>query len=379
MFDPSSTPNPTSEPRKSEKSRLAFFFVSGTLVVLLILSLHNGIILTTHDVSSSRRTAEIARVETTSTAESLPSVYFTKVPKTGGTTISLILQRYAHEHNFSVALPPHPRWGKATCTRYPKSNSRAFTKLLATGSSPPRVFASQACAHSDYSKRYSLKIGIIREPFDRLRSSYAYAVERCRRSDPLLEASTKRHACQHTFEANALYKCGNYKGSCSIQAMYLGGSLEKHDLVMVTELFDESLVLLHILYGIPFDALHYVVANRNDLDHPDGSSSSLLDDEYADGLEHVPPQRRRRLSKRRLELTSKAQSVVSNGLSLDYALYRSARQRLLRRIAKLPRSARFQEKLAELRRRNAVATEACGSITRTCALSSRFVRNRRSR
>jgi hypothetical protein len=275
---------------------------------------------------------------------------FIKTPKVGGTTLAVTLQRAALLLNQSIAVPV-PRMDRLTCGVLNDDAQRVWGQMLHRNPGGLEVFASQVCFHPFMrslgwrDKQKPVLLGLVRDPWARWLSAWRYLEKRCAEEDPEMPPDIQRLCTSRLprgFERYSLDACAQSLGTstvCSVQHAWLSpdrgmGALavvKLYDLILVTEAFDESLVVLHYDHGVPLAALPYLVSNQ------DKSAP----------MPHFSSEAKRR--------------ILERGLSNDVSLYNNAKARLLKRVEELNASTQgqFGLVLARLTRAHALAQQQC--------------------
>ena len=225
------------------------------------------------------------------------NILFIKIPKVGGTTIAVILQRYAKQNGLVMARADPKTGTISTCNGLSSpSNARAWNDLRRRTSPSTMKFdvmAVHGCFQpslmvNDRSAwnrpKRLLALTLLREPWSRFYSYYRF-VERCCMLPTPLEWCRRDCGWAKTLDKFVDRHCSREHPDCSQMHYYLtGGShltsasqpnmkaltraeaekiLAPFSLVMTTAKFSESLVLLHLDYGIPLETLVQIDANKN--------------------------------------------------------------------------------------------------------------------
>jgi hypothetical protein len=294
---------------------------------------------------------------------------FIKTPKVGGTTLAVTLQRTALYFNMSVAVPT-PRMDRETCGHAHEDAVKVWTRMLRKNPAGLQVFASQVCMHPFMLRngwrdnKPPILLGLVRDPWSRWVSAWRYLEKRCEENDQVMPHDIQvlcTTRLSRGFERYTQDICEEISGSnpqCSVQHAWLAPEhytapavlLKTYDLILVIEEFDLSLAVLHFDYGVPLSALPYIVANQ-DKSVP---------------VPHISA-----------DVKAKA---LARGLSIDAALYRLAKQRLMQRADDLNRTTagKFHDVVATLKRANAKAQVECTTPDslheNDCIVTSRLVK-----
>jgi len=193
-----------------------------------------------------------------------------------------------------------------------------------------------------------LKITMFREPWSRVVSFYRFVAKCCEASPPLewcaLQCSWAKtpdrfmqHNCLTSQNCNQLYYY--IKAQYPDDALVLSRAdadalLADFDFIVVLEMLEESLVLLHLQYGIPFALLPHINANANSGKTP--------------------------------RISEKTRSASLARMQPDVALYDAAADRLRQNIAALPDRKLFEDKLAKLRALQLQVSQACADRWGNC-------------
>ncbi|KAH9254252.1 hypothetical protein BASA81_007853 [Batrachochytrium salamandrivorans] len=271
------------------------------------------------------------------------NIMFTKIPKTGSTTLFEVLNRVAeHSPGWRMAVPSNNASKVNTCTTLP-IGKQAWSQMVRDNGGRIDMFASHACYRKSYmaharswsQKKPPVAITMMRHPLSHFVSKFRFAKVCCidqREWDWCQAFCTD--AGPYTVERYVDYACGN--GMCNEQKRYMGeGStktiIDSFFLVLILERFDESLALLGVKLGLPTRALPYLQENANTL-----VPKPVISDEYREELE-------------------------SKHMEYDVALYRVATQRLDSMLAELTTQEReeYDEVLHTLRFANQRAANKC--------------------
>ena len=272
------------------------------------------------------------------------NVFFVKVPKTGGTTLAVMLQRYARLTKQKVAVP-YLRPLINTCAREPLAKLANWQQFTHFQKDKLQVVASHVCMHqatlypaSQWRNNHvPLLITMMRDPWHTIVSEYRYVKKCCHKPD--YRSSWCARDCPHlaTFEEFVEHFCSF--ASCSTQIHFVAGDfqgrgqdrvLSRYDFVFLLERFEEGLALLATVFGFPFEVLPFVVSN------PNTAVAAPV-------------------------ISAATEARVRKMLGGDYALYREANRRFDATIASLSPDKRreFDETLARLRRVNAQVAKDC--------------------
>ena len=213
-------------------------------------------------------------------------ILFVKTPKVGGTSLALILERYAHAMNLTM-VEPLKHMAEKTCYRISEEMANEYWRRMFVkhNTGPFQVFLSQACYKPFmrqpkwwYGETRPFVLGLMRDPWERWVSAYRYTQARCQSHDPTLKVEG---LCGRGFEDYTKHLCSSVRLTCSAQFEYMHGRimqdslrklqpssanniLNQFDFVLILERFEESLIVLHKVYGFPFRVLPSLVANKDD-------------------------------------------------------------------------------------------------------------------
>ncbi|XP_048850641.1 galactose-3-O-sulfotransferase 3-like isoform X2 [Brienomyrus brachyistius] len=203
------------------------------------------------------------------------SIAFLKTHKTASSTMQNILFRFAEHHNLTVALPQSP------CShqfRYPSSFSSRFVHPYTL---PARIITNHMrFNHSEVQRimpNDTIYITILREPASMFESLFSYYNQYCpsfkRVPDGSLETFLKdpwryyNPAETYSMFAHNLltYDLGGDNNHRTSDKAYMKGFIAKIEsifsLVMISEYFDESLVLLRHLLSWELEDVLYIKQN----------------------------------------------------------------------------------------------------------------------
>jgi hypothetical protein len=286
------------------------------------------------------------------------NVYFLKIPKVGGTTLAVLFQNYARQFNLQLASPGPTRTVqtcqgrdgalKAWTEVKQRSPTGKFDIFISHGCFKPFMMASKQPEAWNRPDR-QLKLTMFREPWSRVVSFYRYVAKCCEQNPPLewcaLQCSWAKtperflqHNCVDLQNCNQLYyylRAQYPDDDLVLSRADAEKLLNDFDLIVVLEMLDESLVLLHMEYGIPFDMLPHINANANT-----GGKTPRISD--------------------------KARTNALNRMQPDVILYDVAAERLRSKIANLKNKDVFEEKLAKLRAIQAQVKQQCADRWGQC-------------
>ncbi|KAH9254253.1 hypothetical protein BASA81_007854 [Batrachochytrium salamandrivorans] len=278
-----------------------------------------------------------APIASPTTAAVHPNLLFTKIPKTGSTTMFQLLSRARRQYypEWKLALPMNNGSGlKETCIS-PAAGRRAWRKMIAHNGGQLDMFIHHACFRSEYMTRAEdwsqrvppLALTLMRNPIDQFMSKYRFTLACCEKQWYWCSAFCK--VGDMSLQGYLAYACPD-NGPCNEQERYMGDKpLEKYFMVLIMERLDESLTLLGIRLGWP-QVIPYLRENGNSL---------VPQPELSPTQQHVIAQRSRR----------------------DIDLYRAAVARLDSAIAAQTPQERweFDSRLSKLQRINALAASRC--------------------
>lgn len=263
-----------------------------------------------------------------------PNVLFIKVPKTGGTTLSVMLQRYGREFNKQVAHPLGASAAVQTCGGNAESSRANWKNFVQGNGGKIEIFASHSCyipemtdpRYWKYGKR-PLVITLLRDPFSTLVSEFRYIRKCCMKMPTMSKQKRASSWCKSycsyvtkSFPQFVSSHCPSGRGKgrrCSEQITFVGGAsssgmgadvakiVKKYDYVFLLERLDESLSLFALEQNFPFHLLPSIAANPNTIvPYPKFSESFK-------------------------------KTTTETVLSLDFRLYSAANRTLTNRIEKL--------------------------------------------
>ncbi|XP_024911123.1 galactose-3-O-sulfotransferase 3-like [Cynoglossus semilaevis] len=219
------------------------------------------------------------------------NIVFLKTHKTGSSTMQNLLFRFAERHNLTVALPVE-YCGHLFC--YP---SLFNSKFVHQHTVPPNIIASHLRFNKKELQRLmpkdSVYITILREPGSMFESSFIYfnqlsqSFRKVPKSsletfldDPLryYQPSEQYSMCAHNM---LTFDLGGEKDRASTDAAYADAfvaEVEKtFSLVMITEYFDESLILLRHLLSWDLDDILYLELNMRSPSSKQSLTSELTE------------------------------------------------------------------------------------------------------
>ena len=274
------------------------------------------------------------------------NILFVKTPKVGGTTLTLILQRFAKLNNLTVGIP-HNRLAKDTCYLTSTSSALRSWKDAILKHNPKggfNIFSSQVCLRNfmvdkDHWKgktKQPLLLGLVREPWSRWVSAWRYLEKRCEEKDPTMPAPVAK-LCYTRLPQGFAKVTENeciLQNKCSYQYAWMFGKTSgkiSYDFVLVIEEFDLSLLVLHYDYGIPLQVLTYLIANKD---------SSAEMPKFSNQIK---------------------QNALKHGLNRDSIIYERAKKYLFSRVAELKATngEEFDLKLKQLKEMNAIIQQKC--------------------
>lgn len=272
-----------------------------------------------------------------STTIAHPNLLFTKIPKTGSTTMFQLLSRARRQYypEWKLALPMNNASGiKETCAGS-GAGRRAWKEMVLYNGGRMDMFIHHACFHAEYMtlaedwSRHAppLALTLMRHPMDQFVSKYRFTLACCERAWYWCSAFCK--AGDLSLQGYLTYACPN-NGPCNEQERYMGRKpLDKYFMVLIMERLDESLTLLGMRLGWP-QVVPYLRENGNSL---------------------VPQP----------DISPAQQRVIAQRSRRDMDLYRAAVARLDSALAaQTPHErAEFDARLSELQRINARAALAC--------------------
>lgn len=218
------------------------------------------------------------------------NVAFLKTHKTASTTMQNLLFRFAERHNLTVALPVQG-CGHQFC--YPQSFT---TRFVDPHTVPPNIIASHMRFNKAELQRLmpenTIYITILREPGSMFESLFSYYNQYCpsfrRVPNGLLEAflddpwhfyrpSEKDSMYAHNTLTHDL---GGKKDHPSTDLAYAQAFIEEMEkdfsLVMITEHFDESLILLRHLLSWDLEDIVYLKHNMRTSNSKQSLTPSLI-------------------------------------------------------------------------------------------------------
>ena len=212
------------------------------------------------------------------------NVLLVRVPKTGSTALLVTLERWAWHLGASFGEPLE-NTGMRTCHSSQEAVD-AWHEVRHKNAEGVDFFASHMCFSSFMAAAGSkpwkspdrpLVLSMLRHPWDRHISAWRYTRERCELGDDSLRSTAKCHQdfasyterwCHMPSYCSRMF--GFLRGPAAKQTA--GGSkihhvvkamLNRFDFILILERFDESLAILHLLYGAPFRVLPYFVVNKD--------------------------------------------------------------------------------------------------------------------
>lgn len=213
------------------------------------------------------------------------NILFTKIPKVGGTTVAVILQRYAQQFNLTIAKPD-PKQGQISTCGSVSSSMRAWNDLKRRTGSTFDIVATHGCfqnfmkndASAWKSPKNLIAVTMLRDPWARFYSYFRF-VQRCCMLDPPLEWCRRDCNWASSVDKFVTRHCSRDSPDCNQMSYYLMPGISKlpttlsgaealvvlkpFDLVLTSSHFNEGLVLLHLVYHIPFITLIQIDANKN--------------------------------------------------------------------------------------------------------------------
>lgn len=255
------------------------------------------------------------------------NIMFTKIPKTGSTTLFEILSRVVeHTPDWRMAVPMNNASKVNTCTTVPIGKT-AWRYMVLDNGGQIDMFASHACYRKSYmsqprywsQQRVPIVITMMRHPISHFISKYRFTQVCCMdgRQWNWCHAfcSSVEDGGDYTLQSYINYACVN--GMCNEQKRYMGEGqsraiVDSFYMVLILERFDESLALLGVKLGLPLRALPYLQENANTL---------------------VP---------KPVLTKEEREQIEMEHMEYDFALYRVALQRLNQTIAELTAEERTQ-------------------------------------
>ncbi|XP_041842419.1 galactose-3-O-sulfotransferase 3 [Melanotaenia boesemani] len=203
------------------------------------------------------------------------NIVFLKTHKTASTTMQNLLFRFAERHNLTVALPVQA-CGHQFC--YPRSFA---SQLIHPHTLPANIITNHMRFNKAELKRLmpndTIYITILREPASMFESLFSYYSHHCqsfkRVPNGSLEAFLKEpfryyrpEENESVYARNTLtFDLGGNKDRPATDVLYAKAFAEEVErvfsLVMISEYFDESLVLLRHLFSWDLDDIIYIKLN----------------------------------------------------------------------------------------------------------------------
>lgn len=288
------------------------------------------------------------------------NILFTKIPKTGSSTMYAILQRVVRcSPGWFMAKPVGNAPEVRTCSHRQDGGKPAWLSMVRhnfkEGGEGIRLFAAHACYHAEYmpsaehwfENQRPAVITLMRDPLDQFTSKYRYVQMCCRhlRQDPPATASNWKWcaalcADQGDYSWQTYVKRVCARIGCNEQRRYmgiaqrdLGEVVRGYDLILITERMEESLALWAVQFGVPVRALPYLNRNTNSvIPKPTYSPQDV--------------------------------ALIETYLKYDLALYELAKAKLEAQLEALTPSEQTQyaRVLGELRAANRLAATTCAPL-----------------
>ncbi|KAH9251551.1 hypothetical protein BASA81_010590 [Batrachochytrium salamandrivorans] len=284
-------------------------------------------------------------------------ILFTKIPKTGSSTMYSILERVIrYSPGWEMAKPIGNAPELGTCMRRRQGGKAAWLGMIRhnvkEGEEGIKLFAAHACYHSEYmpdaqhwfGNQPPALITVMRSPLDQFTSKYRYVQMCCRhlREDPAKLANNWKW-CAPLCSESGDYSWQTYvsrvcaRMGCNEQKRYMGISqpivqeiIRNYDLILISESMDESLALWAVKFGVPLRALPYLNRNTNSvIPKPIYSPADV--------------------------------TLIEKYLKYDLALYQLAKGKLKSQLESLTpnEQTQYTHVLSELRAANQLAIKTC--------------------
>ncbi|KAH9258163.1 hypothetical protein BASA81_003747 [Batrachochytrium salamandrivorans] len=181
--------------------------------------------------------------------------------------------------------------GLSTCSSKQNGGKLAWEEIVNANGGRVCLFASHTCYHAEYMTnpgywlgyQSPLTITLMRQPLDQFTSKFRYVQMCCQHRRETITSSShsplerRWNWCQPLCVDSADQALNSYvtkactgKHACNEQKRYMGIAFAKlktiidsYDLIMISDRFDESLVVAAVLYGLPLRALPYLNRNTN--------------------------------------------------------------------------------------------------------------------
>ncbi len=193
---------------------------------------------------------------------------FASIPRTGSSSVKNILSRVAIKHDLVTSLPHDPYMSKGDIRDDKEMNVHPMSMALGVD-----LFTAQSATWHDATALQEMVPGarlitVLREPMQLFASLYMHTglefsmhMDLDEFADDYAEAGVKRSSRATVGQNNLLWGLGVAHNETTDQILVKKKILEieeKFELVMITERFDESLVLLADVLCWPLEDVRYI-------------------------------------------------------------------------------------------------------------------------